>query len=255
MSFELISPQDPADKGVFPRSCTPRNGSPAFPLRRPGNGYDNQICLPAVSSPSIRVGIPAVFALTHLVNPVTITKRYPPKQKLPPVSWSAHTAIRSRREALGLSQTDLANILGVTKSLLSRIEAGKRQLTEAQVTTLSEILQIPPDLLLLGSGHLPDDVRGALAANAAEFVAAVRQRTEAQPVAYASAPRVVALPKTTRPLKRQSRCRSDSTLARLRRPIGRIATIQRSRRKRSGLSSRRSRGPAKQSPIHSAARA
>src|SRR5690348_15551497 len=96
--------------------------------------------------------------------------------------WSAHSAIRTRREQLGLSQTDLARALGVTKSLLSHMEAGKRQPSEEQITTLSTVLRLPPDLLVLGSGRLPEDVRSAFALHAAEAVAAVRQRTEADPL-------------------------------------------------------------------------
>jgi hypothetical protein len=38
-------------------------------------------------------------------------------------SWSSNGIIRSRREALGPSQTDLASALGITKSLLSLIKA------------------------------------------------------------------------------------------------------------------------------------
>ncbi len=49
------------------------------------------------------------------------------------MAWSAHAAIRSRREQLHLSQSDLASRLGVTKSFLSHIEAGKRQLTDEQI--------------------------------------------------------------------------------------------------------------------------
>jgi transcriptional regulator with XRE-family HTH domain len=104
------------------------------------------------------------------------------------MSWSPKNAIRSRREALGLTQSDLAKRLGVTKSLLSHIEAGKRQPTEKQVATLSEVLGIPPDLLVFGWGRLPADIRGVLAANATEVVAAIRQRTEAQAVSYPTAP-------------------------------------------------------------------
>ena len=116
--------------------------------------------------------------------------------------WSTHTAIRSRREALGLSQTDLANKLGVTKSLLSHIESGKRQPTDLQILTLSEVLGMPPDLLVLGTGRLPEDVQNAFEATAAEAVAAVRKRTESRAVAYPKVPSVVPLPKTTRPPQR-----------------------------------------------------
>lgn len=107
-----------------------------------------------------------------------------------------HSALRSRREALGLSQTQLAAKLGVTKSLLSLIENRKRQPTKSQISVLAKTLRIPPDLLLLGAGRLPDDIRGAFQANAAEAVAAVRQRTEAHAITYPNVPRVLPLPTT-----------------------------------------------------------
>lgn len=113
-----------------------------------------------------------------------------------PQRWSADAIIRSRREELGLSQTDLAQALGVTKSLLSHIEAGKRQPTREQIAKLAELLRMPSDLLTLGSGRLPEDVRGALLSNAAEVVAAVRQHAEAHAVAYPTAPETVPLPRT-----------------------------------------------------------
>lgn len=115
------------------------------------------------------------------------------------MSWSVCNAIRSRREALGLSQIDLAKSLGITKSLLSRIEAGIREPTEGQISTLAALLHLPPDLLLLGSKRLPKDVRGAFLANAAEAVAAVRQRTEAHAVSCETTPSTVLLPKISRP--------------------------------------------------------
>ena len=115
-----------------------------------------------------------------------------------PTQWATHRAIRSRREALGLTQSDLAERLGVTKSLLSLIESGKRLPTENQISTLAEVLGMPPDLLVLGSSRLPQDVRSAFEAKAAEAIAAVRQRTESQAVAYSTAPRTVPLPKAAR---------------------------------------------------------
>ena len=112
-----------------------------------------------------------------------------------PDQWATHSAIRSRREALGLTQSDLAERLGVTKSLLSLIESGKRLPTEMQISTLAEVLGMPPDLLVLGSSRLPQDVRNAFEAKAAEAIAAVRHHTESQAVAYSTAPRTVPLPK------------------------------------------------------------
>jgi DNA modification methylase/transcriptional regulator with XRE-family HTH domain len=105
--------------------------------------------------------------------------------------------MRTHREALGLSQAELARKLGISKSLFSRIEAGERQPTDSQVAALAQQLQIPADLLILGAGRLPNDVRGAVDANAAEVVSAVRQRTEAQAIVYPTVPTALPLPKST----------------------------------------------------------
>lgn len=110
-------------------------------------------------------------------------------------SWSPASAIRDRREQMGLSQTDLAKALSVSKSLLSHIEAGNRQATEEQIAIMAEVLSMPPDLLVLASGRLPEDVRDAFSANAAEAVAAIRQRTEALAITYPRVPQAVPLPK------------------------------------------------------------
>jgi len=112
--------------------------------------------------------------------------------------WSASAAIRARREQLGLSQADLAKALEVSKSLLSHIEAGNRLPTEEQITLLAKLLRMPPDLIAVGAGRLPYDVRDALSENAAEVVAAIRQHTEAEAVRYHQSPPTVLLPKTTR---------------------------------------------------------
>src|SRR5580700_3824435 len=109
------------------------------------------------------------------------------------MTWSAATAIRTHRERLGLSQSELAASLHITKSLLSRIEAGERQPTDDQVAILARLLGIPPDLLLLGTGRMPDDIRDAIGSNAADVVAAVRGRTEAHAVVLPRAPEAVPL--------------------------------------------------------------
>ncbi|RUV51741.1 XRE family transcriptional regulator, partial [Mesorhizobium sp. M5C.F.Ca.IN.020.14.1.1] len=51
--------------------------------------------------------------------------------------WSAN-AIKSRREALSLTLTDLAQRLDVTKSYLSYIESGKRAPTPEQAVLLGK---------------------------------------------------------------------------------------------------------------------
>jgi DNA modification methylase/transcriptional regulator with XRE-family HTH domain len=111
-------------------------------------------------------------------------------------TWSGEGAIRARREQLGLSQTELARTLGVTKSLLSHIEAGKRQPTEAQIGTLAATLRLPPDLLLVGTGRMPKDLLGVLERDVPGVVAAIRQHKEALSVVYPNAPTRVPLPST-----------------------------------------------------------
>lgn len=111
------------------------------------------------------------------------------------MNWSVPLALRARRELIGLSQADLAQALNVSKSLLCHIEAGKRQPTVEQVNALCKLLGMPPDLLMLGCGRLPGDVHAALNANAAEVVAAVRQRYEANALSYPQCPETIPLPK------------------------------------------------------------
>ena len=66
------------------------------------------------------------------------------------MAWSSARSMRDRREALGLSQTDLADKLGVTKTLLSLYESGKRVPTEEHVEELASALGMPSELLRLG---------------------------------------------------------------------------------------------------------
>jgi transcriptional regulator with XRE-family HTH domain len=112
-------------------------------------------------------------------------------------NWSVQQALRSRREQLGLSQGDVAQSLGVSKSFLSHVESGNRQLTDEQISVLAKVLRLPPDLLALGTGRLPDDVREAITAHTAELVAVVRKHTESEAVVLARAPAEVLLPKTS----------------------------------------------------------
>jgi DNA modification methylase/DNA-binding XRE family transcriptional regulator len=112
-------------------------------------------------------------------------------------NWSVQQALRTRREQLGLSQGDVAQLLGVSKSFLSHVESGNRQLADEQISILAKVLRLPPDLLALGAGRLPDDVREAITAHTAELVAVVRKHTESEAVVLSRAPAEVLLPKTS----------------------------------------------------------
>ena len=110
----------------------------------------------------------------------------------------AGTYIRQRRNALGISQTALAAMVGVDKSYLSLVESGKRAPTEDQVSSLSEALGLPPEILLLQAGRLPKDVQGAIDSNAAAVTAAVREWVEQDAIVYPSRPAVPPSPKSRR---------------------------------------------------------
>ena len=111
--------------------------------------------------------------------------------------WSAE-AIRSRREALNLSLSELGQRLGVTKSYMSLIETGKRPITTDQATVLSEVLGLPSELVLIGSGRLPSDVQAAITVDAAEVTTAVRVRADQAGVRIKTQPKTVPTAKGTR---------------------------------------------------------
>jgi HTH-type transcriptional regulator/antitoxin HigA len=63
-------------------------------------------------------------------------------------------AIKFRMEQMGKSQSDLAPILG-SRSKVSEVLSGKRELTLKMIRALHEHLQIPADLLIREGGTLP----------------------------------------------------------------------------------------------------
>lgn len=56
-------------------------------------------------------------------------------------------AIRLLRAVLGVSQQELAQVVGLSSSLLSRIEAGERTLSKKNQVQIATALKIPSSLL------------------------------------------------------------------------------------------------------------
>jgi len=104
------------------------------------------------------------------------------------MTWNGPENIRLRREQLGLSQSEVATSLGVSKSYLSLVESGKRSLTSSQAKELSRRLRMPEDLLILGWGKLPDDITRIIETEAPAVVAALRQQIESHPLNIRSSP-------------------------------------------------------------------
>jgi repressor LexA len=64
--------------------------------------------------------------------------------------------IKNRREALGLSQQDVANHVNVTKSAISRWESGEvKNMGRSKIQKLAEVLKLSPVDIVLRSQHRP----------------------------------------------------------------------------------------------------
>lgn len=56
--------------------------------------------------------------------------------------------IREHRQALGLSQSELAALMGCTKAYISQLEVGERSLGIGQLAHLAECLKTTPNVLV-----------------------------------------------------------------------------------------------------------
>lgn len=96
--------------------------------------------------------------------------------------------LKRRRESLGFSQDDVAERINATKSYVSAVENGRRQLTLEQAKLLSEMLEWPLDSLLFASNRMPPDLHAAVLSDVAKVTAAVRTSVEQTPAAYGTVP-------------------------------------------------------------------
>jgi transcriptional regulator with XRE-family HTH domain len=74
------------------------------------------------------------------------------------------TLIRQSREAVGLTQKDLANKAELSTTYLNDLEHGRRTIPPKTALALSKALDLPQDVVFGAVGLLPDDIRTALAA-------------------------------------------------------------------------------------------
>lgn len=58
--------------------------------------------------------------------------------------------MRRVREERGMTQDEIANLLGTTKSAVSRVESGQRGLAAAEFAALSSALEVSADFILFG---------------------------------------------------------------------------------------------------------
>lgn len=76
--------------------------------------------------------------------------------------------IREKRKALGLTQDQLCLVVGISKSFLSEVETGKRNLSSAHLLGIAKALGCSCDYLLVG-GDLPAGL--AIPPSLAQFAA------------------------------------------------------------------------------------
>lgn len=186
----------PATSGPSPlRARSPSVSSPIASSRRDRNRHkrvsQSNEPSPVESAQSIRTdrSKAVLFAnrgestLTDFGNGATLTLLWEDERM-----GSGGGLIKRRREMMGFSLQDLAKLVGLSKSYLSRVENGERALTDEQARSLGEALGAPPELLSLESGRLPADVHDAIASDAAGVTTALRTRMEQTAVGYATAP-------------------------------------------------------------------
>jgi transcriptional regulator with XRE-family HTH domain len=76
------------------------------------------------------------------------------------MSMTAHEKLRFWRQARGMTQTELAQRIGTTQSVIVFLENGGLPLHDARRTAIAPILQIPPEAL---TDEAPDPLEAALA--------------------------------------------------------------------------------------------
>ncbi len=76
---------------------------------------------------------------------------------------------RTHRQARGMSQQILGDLLGLSRSYLSRVESGRNNLSEATLHKLASVLDLDPTEVLLRAGVVPGDLLQAIVVNPQGF--------------------------------------------------------------------------------------
>ena len=90
-------------------------------------------------------------------NSVGLVKRAVKKN---PIDKHIGSRVRMRRMMLGMSQTTLANGLGLTFQQVQKYEKGTNRMGAGRLQDISHILQIPVPFFFEGAPHLPGEPSG-----------------------------------------------------------------------------------------------
>lgn len=82
---------------------------------------------------------------------------------------TAASLLRDLRRQQGDSLRAAATEIGVAPSQLSRMERGERAVGEAVVQRLSEYYRVPPEVIALSQGQLPEDIVAILRSHPEEI--------------------------------------------------------------------------------------
>jgi len=87
-----------------------------------------------------------------------------PRSALNPIDKHVGSRVRMRRRILDMSQTDLANALGLTFQQVQKYEKGANRIAAARLQHLSQILQVPVPFFFEGApGSISRPAAGASA--------------------------------------------------------------------------------------------
>ena len=70
--------------------------------------------------------------------------------------WTMETNIKSLRTARGMTQQQVYEMAGISKSYYSELESGKRQLNERLMKALADVFQVEPYMLVINHQEQSD---------------------------------------------------------------------------------------------------
>jgi transcriptional regulator with XRE-family HTH domain len=76
-----------------------------------------------------------------------------PKKGGHPIDQHVGSRLRMRRLMLGMSQTQLGDVLGITFRQVQKYEKGANRISASRLHRMSEILQVPVEFFFEGSPH------------------------------------------------------------------------------------------------------
>ena len=87
-------------------------------------------------------------------------KQAPVKRATNPIDKHVGSRVRMRRMMLGMSQTTLANGLGLTFQQVQKYEKGTNRMGASRLQHISHILQIPVPFFFEDAPHVPGQPKG-----------------------------------------------------------------------------------------------